>query len=114
MVSRSPSEQIPLPFATAALGLCLSYLVHGHIGPISATLSGFAIGILALYLEGRASPREPFILVVSDEKIKCPTCGAGASTVRKTGSPDLIFKIKGLTKEEIYRQLKSEREAEKK
>jgi hypothetical protein len=67
------SAKIPLPFATAALGLCLSFLFPKIFGPISATLIGFALGVLLLYLyELQNNP-------TSDPEgrtyAKCPNCG---------------------------------------
>lgn len=70
----SPSTQIPLPFATAAIGLCLSYLFPIRIGAFEGTTIGFAVGVLLLYLAGRFESKgtEPD----ASDRFKCPKCGA--------------------------------------
>jgi hypothetical protein len=75
MAIRSPSEQIPLPFATAAIGLCLSYFFGAQIAPLSATLVGFAIGVFVLYLTGRLD-RMPYAAARGSERATCPACGS--------------------------------------
>ncbi len=53
-MTRQSSETIPLPFATAAVGLCLSYLFPAQLNAIFATLLSFGIGVLILYFAGRS------------------------------------------------------------
>src|ERR1700684_1908962 len=98
MDAPSRSEQIPLPFATAAIGLCLSYLFRGHVGSITATLAGFAVGIVALYFLGHSSREKSVTFLTLEEPTKCPTCGEGddAYWKRNRDSSEVIVAIKGL------------------
>jgi hypothetical protein len=73
MNTASNTEKIPLPFATAAVGLCLSYLFPDIFGPVSATLVGFAIGILLLYLVELQKTKTD--VPESKSYTKCPNCG---------------------------------------
>jgi hypothetical protein len=62
MAYRSSTTAIPLPFATAGIGLCLSYVFKSHLNAPIATVSGFLFGILALYLSGRSAAYNPSLL----------------------------------------------------
>jgi hypothetical protein len=57
---RSSTTAIPLPFATAGVGLCLSYVFSSRLNAPIATVSGFLLGVIALYLSGRGSAEAPF------------------------------------------------------
>jgi hypothetical protein len=69
----SESSLIPLPFATAAIGFCLSYFFPALVDAPEATVIGFAVGALLLYLAGRFEPRktEP----KPSTSLLCPNCG---------------------------------------
>ncbi len=52
------AAQIPLPFAMASIGLCLSYLFPASVHPVLATTLGFAIGVAGIYFTGSLSSKE--------------------------------------------------------
>jgi len=49
---QSRATAIPLPFATAGVGLCLSYVFRTHVNAPAATAIGFLFGVIALYFSG--------------------------------------------------------------
>jgi hypothetical protein len=58
MTDRS-SHGIPLPYATAAVGLILSYVFPAHVDAIFASVAGFFFGVVLLYCAGWAETRDP-------------------------------------------------------
>lgn len=72
MRTDSLSGRIPLPFATSAIGLILSYVLPAKIGAIEGTTIGFAFGILSLYLAGRFELKRTE--QESSHRVKCPNC----------------------------------------
>jgi hypothetical protein len=68
MSTASKNNRIPLPFATAGIALCISYLFPMALGPIAATLIGFLIGLAVLFLA--ALPEGG-----SANRLVCPECG---------------------------------------
>jgi hypothetical protein len=74
MAERSSSAQIPVPFATAAIGLVVSAVFYSKINPVAASVLGFIAGLVIIELEKyrratRVSP-EPRSMDFS-----CPGCG---------------------------------------
>lgn len=45
--------QVPLPFTTAAVGLLLSFFLHNTVGGVAATVIGFLIGSVIVYVIGK-------------------------------------------------------------
>jgi hypothetical protein len=60
-IQNRTSEQLPLPFTLAAVGLVMSYIYPG-IKPIPATLLGFVSGVLILLMLQSFRPLEAFDL----------------------------------------------------
>jgi hypothetical protein len=96
MRSRIRATQIPLPFATAGVGLCLSYIFSRHINAPAATLIGFLCGVLALYLSGRMADND------GDGSNPCPKCGASVQAMRLASNRERALAV-------ALKQLKSAR-----
>ena len=69
MSLESRNTKVPLPFATAAIALSLSYLFPAQIGSVTGTLVGFFIGIVLLYFAAQRTSE-------TVDHFVCPACGS--------------------------------------
>ena len=71
-MSANRSDQIPLPFVTAAIAFLISLYFRNHLITPTATVAGFLAGVWVLYIIGKW---EIGAESADDSSFLCPNCG---------------------------------------